>query len=696
MVINVIVNCFEVLFNWINSIVIMFRNLFSKDSIWLRLLPQDVRFELKTSQDITNIAIIVIFVLFCISLFLIVLRYSWRYYRDNKNLLKEIEKVSKEGISQTQCPIEHELFRKYYNGLIWREGRVYSTIPVDEVFSYDTLATNIANPQQISNIVTLLTGLGVLGTFLGLTVGLKDLTFDGTSLEIVKQIKNMTACASTAFVTSVWGVGSGLILNLFRYGIWAFILRGKINKVKKKIEEVFPLTSPVDDFMVSVKENLASSNDTLSKLAEEIGSRMQTNVETLASKIADALSMTSSDLGVLIERITDVVPERICDGLSKSMEPAVNQLVQASTEMNNRSFDSSQGALEALVERFINEVGRAGIEQRGGIENATNSLRDLLQDNAIKTRELFDMLITQQQKQSEGINAQSLNMVSNVENMLSGFVEKINGEIADSNMKQRENLSVIIEKLQETLQASTEQSNKVFEKLSEQQTNHVETVKEQETKVLAEIGSMLSKHQTSIDSFENILKQSSSSSQEIVGKTQNVQKVLSSNIESLEELYSGMNDLTRQIGTSAGSMERLSKNIDKILKDVSNNIDKALTSANSLNTESKNIQNSFSSAAIKLESVKDSLSNTSSSFLQTAKSITSNNESMNRTFNEMMLNYNKKVVEMMRDFGSHVQEQTSDRLRSWDKETENFCRNMSEVVGAMSDLVDNIESKSKR
>lgn len=94
--------------------------------------------------------------------------------------------------------------------------RVYSTVPAkfvlhDEVFSEGTRLHAV--------VPSLLTGLGILGTFLGLSLGLTNVNLASEEWGPLKEgLKNLLSGAHMAFITSVWGIGLSKALPFYRRG----------------------------------------------------------------------------------------------------------------------------------------------------------------------------------------------------------------------------------------------------------------------------------------------------------------------------------------------------------------------------------------------------------------------------------------------------------------------------------------------
>ena len=93
------------------------------------------------------------------------------------------------------------------------------------------------NLRTINNIPNILVGLGILGTFAGLTYGISDSSFETTE-EIKSSIDNLLTGMGTAFVTSIWGMGLSLLYG-FILKLWQSNISNKIRILCFNLDDEF-------------------------------------------------------------------------------------------------------------------------------------------------------------------------------------------------------------------------------------------------------------------------------------------------------------------------------------------------------------------------------------------------------------------------------------------------------------------------
>jgi len=97
--------------------------------------------------------------------------------------------------------------------------KVYLTTDAAEFFSVQTLTQGLNMPfwQAYGGIFT---GLGILGTFAGLTFGLYDLNMTSGDIDTLKDsIAKLLSGVQTAFATSLVGIGAALGYSVFHHAL---------------------------------------------------------------------------------------------------------------------------------------------------------------------------------------------------------------------------------------------------------------------------------------------------------------------------------------------------------------------------------------------------------------------------------------------------------------------------------------------
>src|SRR5690554_5456106 len=334
-------------------------------------------------QEIAVWIWIVMMVIMAISI-VAVLYHSGNFYRRRKKILKLIDGQDRSSLAQSRVTMLNAALEQDpdVTGALWREfdeslvysadkTRLSNTLDAEHFFNNYTLAYGLTSSRLLAAAPTFLTAIGVLGTFLGLTLGLKGLQINAGDVETLKDgISVMINGAAVAFMTSVWGVLLSLVLNLFEKLVERRVLR-KIRELQQKIDFLYPRL-PAEHSLVQIAAATDESKEALQELHERIGDRLQETVSGMSSSMQEAFT----------------------EAINTVMAPAIKSLV------NNTSQQSSH-VLEQLVSNFMDGMKTAGLEQGQLMKSAAEEVRQAVAGMTERMEAMFRQLDEQQSRSRE-------------------------------------------------------------------------------------------------------------------------------------------------------------------------------------------------------------------------------------------------------------------------------------------------------
>lgn len=215
----------------------------------------------------------------------------------------------------------------------------------DQVFTTFSMIHDRVNIRLYTSISNLLLGLGVLGTFLGLSAGIylaKGRLTDTTTA--IEALNNLLGGASLAFTTSLVGLLSSLAYSFFEKRI-LYRTEVRLSSFNQQIERLLDRITP---------EKLAAQ--TLEQ-AERQTARLERFSSDLAVQLAEAIDE---------KMVLNVVPELrdIVHGLEDLAKVHDDRLVQA---------------MEKLVNEFRRQVGGAFEDQLEGLAETLRKTSEMLE-----------------------------------------------------------------------------------------------------------------------------------------------------------------------------------------------------------------------------------------------------------------------------------------------------------------------------
>lgn len=292
---------------------------------------------------------------------------SWN---NTKPYLKDVDV---DEIAASNLPLFREMNR-YFIQIPSRDGSertaLHRTVDAAEVFRDSTLAPNFTTSRLFLAVPGILTGIGVLGTFIGLQMGIGGLDMKDLKNLETSIVPLIQGCA-IAFSTSVWGVGASLVFSLFEK-FWGGVSLQKIRKLQDHVDALIPRYVP-EEAMAELERASRGTENILKGLAVAIGEEMQKAIGRLGQEIKDSVAeATSESQGPLMEKsaklITDALTAElanfknqigdISDQFSKSFSGANDKLMKSVNNMEptvktlSESVSMAQHAVKEAVDKL--------------------------------------------------------------------------------------------------------------------------------------------------------------------------------------------------------------------------------------------------------------------------------------------------------------------------------------------------------
>ncbi len=235
---------------------------------------------------------------------------------------------------------------------------------VEDYINDDTVTHSHGNATLAELIPNLLTSLGILGTFMGLSRGLSSLNFADAS-QLIAGIPNLLSGMRFAFGTSVAGISCSLAFNM-------------LNRISQGSSY-----RAIDDFVSSFTQLAMSrplDNDVQLICQNQDRNHMLQGInETLADRLAE-------NVGLAITRAMEPVAgsmDRFILGATRNQIDGVNRIVNRFLEEMNKSLGGQMQSLGEVMDSVsANQMAAARqaeetLRSAGGIIEDARDLRDL-------------------------------------------------------------------------------------------------------------------------------------------------------------------------------------------------------------------------------------------------------------------------------------------------------------------------------
>ncbi|TWX73792.1 MotA/TolQ/ExbB proton channel family protein [Colwellia sp. C1TZA3] len=244
----------------------------------------------------------------------------------------------------------------------FRHGRV-------ELLRHPSQIIEDFSTSSFKSVPAILTTIGILGTFVGIAIGLKGLTgFGSDSSALVEQASTLIGGLGTAFDTSIAGMGTSFIFMI--------LFSWSVSNTKKAKDNLISF--------LQGQSVVVTSNDLLHQLV--IGQRtldeQAINMSDLTTTLKELASKPSAITANEYEHYSTIAAKDVCDKIEKLEHSVTHKLTENRIDENQLAQSLSSNIASAFSEEFKKptELLAEINEENKQINQATYTLTGLLEN----------------------------------------------------------------------------------------------------------------------------------------------------------------------------------------------------------------------------------------------------------------------------------------------------------------------------
>ncbi len=238
---------------------------------------------------------------------------------------------------------KHELER------ILQSDKVYYKCDIGDFLNYDMIDTTI-HRERMNQVAGVMTGLGILGTFIGLSIGLEGFN-TGTTAAITGSIEPLMNGIKVAFHTSIYGMVFSLVFN--------YVYKIRLDEAENAMSM----------FLAAYKKYV------LPDTAVDGTNRM------LELQMEQTKALTD---------LTDTLTNKFAQELKDLLEPEFKHFDSVLDKYMRISTRNQMEQLERVVDAFVNELNHSLGNSFSNLANATNQSLILQESNEEKIKEMYN------------------------------------------------------------------------------------------------------------------------------------------------------------------------------------------------------------------------------------------------------------------------------------------------------------------
>lgn len=478
------------------------------------------------------------------------------------------------------------------------EGRK-SNIPSSEYFNdVNVCKYNKLNLRMLDTASGTLVGLGLLGTFLGLTLGIRGLD-PSDAKHIQAGIQTLLDGMGTAFLTSLIGMGLSIVFTLIDKS-----LRHRLSK------HVYTLTEKLDDvyYIDDIKLQNMNQANLLDNLYNNIKGVVERQVNTVISELNGKLTYTNEtgDNVTVGNAVREILSENAEQ--SKALKSFSTDLA---LELNN-GFDEvlsrqMQQKIVPLMES-VDATTKAVVEHIDQMaETVSSPATDMMQSVVNDLKSSMQSVINEF---SNGLSGSATAELENLASQLGTATQAM----ADF-PKNMENISA-------TLQVTIEEVKTAISEISKTSATANSTAMQQMQEQIAFATGSIS---NAIEQVKEVMSGISQSSQ-----------------EQSNQMVSKLADAADKMGTFlTGTISTLSSSVQQSVKDITDDVNSKQADLIALQedttTQTKKLLETFNTGLDRLEKMNDYIAGTMNGFKQAQGEITLSTGNLRTISSDMKL-----------------------------------------------------------
>ena len=576
------------------------------------------------------------------------------------------------------------IWRKYQRTLISIPGKdgleKYSTVESESYFSVAAFTEGMKGGLW-SGLAGTFTGIGILGTFIGLTIGLAGVDTSSTGA-LSSSISGLLGGMSTAFVTSIFGIVSAIVFgvwhsqNMKRFGDAVSRFTDALDQVfiRKSVEEILleelaesreqraAMEQLSTDMAISICDHLP---DVLDQLAEKMDSAMKGNLDTMLAglserqdKQTEQLMQISSNTSSLVSGCFDQLGDVLKKGVGQEAEELGNSLKNLSSDIA-----SLAEGIRDILDRSTKASSEANQKTLDALNEAISKMNETMEGMANKQTEETDKNI---QRMTALMEEMKTTMKDIFDEMAASAKEQRTeiGKIAKDRADQtKENLSAInasVKELMAGIGGQMQQMQSIIGKFAidsaDQTKENLGVINASVKKLMAEIADQMQQMQSMMDTHEKHMQETLDQMRQAVSSSGNVVNAAGKTVEAAGKtakvFVEAADDVSMKLKTAAEPLQKAAEplqlaaaSLDSGVQVLAQSMTKQQADAKSVAESMQKISGDYMESSLYVKSALEEARNSWTAYEKRFKGVSGELEKAFVQLDSGMQNYNKVTNE---------------------------------------------------
>lgn len=308
-----------------------------------------------------------------------------------------------------------------------RVAGVRATVPADAFFHVDALVDGPLHVEFYRHLPGILTGIGIIGTFMGLISGLLSFDASATDPAALKQsLGGLFRHVREAFLFSAMAIGLAMLFTIFEKVIYAICVH-HANGLAMAIDALFK-SGVGEEYLSKLVDSSEESSTQTRQLKESLVEDLKAMLTNLTERQVAATQQLSLDIGRSLEtslesplnKIAEVV--RAASGEQSSSAASMLENLMASFMAQMRETLGGQlGDLGGLMQQTASSMGQVELAMRGLVADMQQASESSSVGVRSAMQELLASLSEHQRQQDETASQGQSRLLGEMNSAIAGI-----------------------------------------------------------------------------------------------------------------------------------------------------------------------------------------------------------------------------------------------------------------------------------
>lgn len=473
-----------------------------------------------------------------------------------------------------------------------RVVRWRSTVPAESIFNVETLIGVELKTEYFKHQPGILTGIGILGTFIGLLRGLSNFSVSSDPEKVRLSLDHLILGVREAFYMSAIAIGLAMLTTLLE----KLCVSSRIKQVEELCQELDKLFEggAGEEYLARLVNAGESSATQTAQLKDALVTDLKEMLAEMIKQQTDAIAASFAASSHAQVQTTEQSGDRIANAITDSLSDPLQKIAAA---VNTTTDTNGQVVTKALNEALV--TFSAKLEdmfggQIGGINQLLQQTTAAMQSTVARFDQLANNLDdagknaadTMSERLSVALESMESRQLA-LNNTMTEFVTQLRDMMQSSQSETRAQIQNTLALLGEQVAAMTGQ-------LQNQAQSAAENHKDQQNKLLQSASAI---QQNISEQSSHLIEQLTEQVQTMLGQTANVVSSMQTAVTAMRDVT---NENTQRMEASAGTLALSAENFAKagdsvagVMQKTNSVSDKIATTSVALNSAAITVQNAL-------------------------------------------------------------------------------------------------------